>query len=104
MAVARRVIWAPAARRDLVGIWKYLAGVASEQVADSLLRKIADAVDRLIDHPYAGRPRNEIGSGLRSVLVQPHLIVYRVANATIEIVRILHERQDISSAFDEPSP
>jgi len=38
-----RVIWAPAAKRDLRDIWRYFVRVASPEVADRLLRDIRQA-------------------------------------------------------------
>jgi len=97
----RKFIWAPKARRDLIDIWKYFANAASPEIADNLLREINHAVERLREHPFSDRPRNEIAPGLRSILVHPHLIIYRPMETTVEIMRILHERQDYSAAFTE---
>jgi toxin ParE1/3/4 len=93
----RVLIWAPKARRDLVDIWKYFANAASAEVARGMLREFDRAAKRLMDYPFSGRPREDISPGLRSLLVRPHLIIYRAAGPTIEIVRVLHERRDVSS-------
>jgi len=97
----KSLAWAPKARRDLIDIWKYFAKVASHEIADDLLDEIDRAASRLRDRPYLGRLRNEIAPGLRSVLIPPHSIIYRVTDATIEISRVLHERRDFSAAFVE---
>jgi toxin ParE1/3/4 len=97
----RKLSWAPQARRDLIDIWKYFAVAASPEVADGLLRDIKIAVDRLEDHPFLGRPRDEIAKGLRSLLVPPHSIIYRVTKTKVDIARIFHERRDIPAAFAE---
>jgi toxin ParE1/3/4 len=106
MAEGRReLIWAPKARRDLIDIWKYFVKVASSEIADNLLRDIRVATDQLRDHPFSGRPRNEIANGLRSVLVHPHSIIYRVTETSVDIARILHERRDFAAAFaDDRKP
>jgi len=102
MAEARReLIWAAKARRDLIDIWKYFARTAPPEIADKLLRDIRTAAERLRDHPFSGRPRNEIASDLRSILVHPHAIIYRVTEINVEIARIIHERRDIAAAFAE---
>jgi toxin ParE1/3/4 len=95
----RKLIWAPRARRDLIDIWKYYAKLASVEVADNQLRHIDLAVDQLSRWPLSGRPREDIGQGLRSILVHPHVVIYRVTDVTIGVVRVLHERQDIPSAY-----
>jgi plasmid stabilization system protein ParE len=40
MARARRVVWAPRAKQDLVSIWRYYARVASPDIADNILLEI----------------------------------------------------------------
>jgi toxin ParE1/3/4 len=99
--VRRDVVWAAQARHDLIDIWKYFARVASPEIADKLLRDIKAAAERLREHPFSGRPRNEIASGLRSLLVHPHSIIYRVTETKVDIARILHERRDFAAAFTE---
>ena len=102
MAGARsELIWAAQTRRDLIDIWKYFARVASPEIADKILRDIGTAAERLKRHPFSGRMRNEIASGLRSLLVHPHVIIYRVADSGVEISRIIHERRDVVAAFGE---
>jgi toxin ParE1/3/4 len=97
----RKLIWAPQARRDLIDIWKYFAKAASAETADNLLRQINLAVDRVSRHPLSGRPRDDIGHGLRSILVHPHVVIYQVTDVTLEVARILHERQDIPTAYGQ---
>ena len=95
------VVWSPQAESDLLEIWEYLAREVSTEVADRRVRQIADACDQLQRFPFRGRPRDDLGPGLRSILSQPHLVFYRVARDHIEIVRILHGRRDIESVFGE---
>ena len=95
------LVWAPTARRDLVDIWFYFAGVGSPEVAERLLRDIDNTVSRLLRHPMAGRPREDIAPSLRSVLVQPYAILYRLSESAIEIVRVLHTRRDFAAAFSD---
>jgi len=93
-----RVIWSPAAKEDLIKIGRYFARVASPEIAESVLREIDRAADRLIDHPRQWRLRMDImpglKGGLRSVLVHPYTIFYQMAEDDIRIVRVLHERRD----------
>ncbi len=37
--------------------------------------------------------------GLRSVLVHPYTVFYRVTNGGVEIVRVLHERRNFPEVF-----
>ena len=83
----------------MIDIGTYFARVGSIDVADSLLREIAATARRVAERPFTGRSREELAMGLRSVLVHPHIIFYRVSERSIEIVRILHQRRDLAAIF-----
>ena len=100
-----RLVWSPAAKEDLMKIWRYFARVASPEIADGLLREIDRAADRLIDHPLQWRLRMdimpELKGGLRSVLVHPYTIFYQMGEDDIRIVRVLHERRNFGEVLSE---
>ena len=98
-AKPRHVVWAPRAKRDLADVWRYYAGVASIEIADRLLRDIDEAARRLSDNALRWRARDELMSGLRSALVHPYVIFYRIENGTVEIVRVLHGRRNFAAIF-----
>jgi plasmid stabilization system protein ParE len=100
MSPNERVTWSVSAEADLIKIWRYFARVASEQIADRLIIEIADASNRLEQNPLMGRARNEFGDDARSILVQPYTIFYRTQSGQIQIIRVLHERQDTVAIND----
>jgi hypothetical protein len=53
--------------------------------------------DRLLDDPELGKPREELIVSVRSIVIWPHVVFYRVARSKTEIVRIIHQREDIGS-------
>jgi len=95
----RRVIWAPKSRKDLQEVWRYYERVASAEIADKLLREIEAAGRRLAVNALMWRRRDEVLPGLRSVLVHPYTIFFRVHEEVVQIVRALHERRDFTKAF-----
>jgi toxin ParE1/3/4 len=95
----RAIIWSADAEHDIDGIWDYLAAQASIQVADEAVRDLFRVCDKLVNHPFLGRPRDELIVGLRSILSHPHVVLYRVSGSNIEIVRVLHQRRDIDAIF-----
>jgi toxin ParE1/3/4 len=97
MAANRRLIWAPAAQRDLRGIWHYFSQVASPEIADRLLREIDRAARRLEQFPLSGRRRDGIAPHLRSVLVHPYVVFYRATETAVEIARVLHQRRNLAA-------
>lgn len=98
----RPFIWSPEARADLADIWAYDAGVAGLQTANKVVRDIHAACRPLEDFPLAGRTRDELRRGLRSLAVRPHVVLNRVVDGTAEIVRVLDGRRDLDEIFAEP--
>jgi toxin ParE1/3/4 len=99
MADLRRIVWAPRAQSDLRDIWRYFARVGSPDVADGILLDLERAAKGLAQHPFVGRPRGELAPRIRSILVHPHVLFYRVFDDTIEIARALHQRRDLATIF-----
>jgi plasmid stabilization system protein ParE len=69
----RRVVWTPTAKRDLLDIWRHYVRVASLEIADQMVREIAETGERLADRAM-WRARDEVAPGLRSVLRHPYVI------------------------------
>jgi toxin ParE1/3/4 len=97
----RPALWSPEALADLDQIWDYYAGVAGPNVADNVLREIGRVAAVIEDHPLAGRARDEIRLGLRSLAANPHVAFYRVVNGRPEIIRVLDGRRDIDEIFTD---
>ena len=93
------IIWSSGARADLSEIWNYCVKVAGRHTADKIVREIGEACRLLEDHPFGGRARNEVRSGLRSIAVNPHVVFYRVTNDVAENVRVLDGRRDLDEIF-----
>jgi toxin ParE1/3/4 len=60
-----------------------------------MLDRIGTAYEMLVRNPLAGRRRDGLGKDLRSFAVENFVIVYRPRSYGIEVVRVLHGRQDI---------
>lgn len=97
----KRVIWAPKAKQHLRGIWRYFARVASPDIADNLLRDIDRAAAGLDERALQWRARDDVMPGLRSVCAHPYTVFYRVTDASVEIVRVLHGRRNFPPNFFE---
>lgn len=92
-------VWSPEAVHDLDGIWDYYQRVAGRSTAENIIRRIGEIVATIEDHPFAGRERNELRPGLRSLAAKPYVIFYRVKRDLPAIVRILDGRRDIEEIF-----
>jgi toxin ParE1/3/4 len=92
------------AQQDLRGIWRGMAEFGSLENADGVLQVIQKKFKMLVQFPSSGRTREELGEGLRSFPARDYMIFYRIGEAQVEIVRVIHGRRDIESIFaDEES-
>jgi toxin ParE1/3/4 len=89
-----------AAEAELLEIWTYLYEQSqSEQSAEKVLREIAAQCSLLVDFPYMGRSREELGRGYRSFPVGRYVIFYRLIAEGIEISHVLHGAQDVTHIY-----
>jgi toxin ParE1/3/4 len=85
------IVWRSGASADLVEIISYIAE-RNPQAAAKLKAAIEDAVVPLAEHPYLYRPGRV--SGTREIVVHPnYIVVYQVGLEQIEVVAVLHARQ-----------
>jgi toxin ParE1/3/4 len=100
MGRARRtLVWSPEADNDLLDIWAYLAEEASSEIADRQIESVYNRAQALTRSPFVGRRRDELIVGVRSVLLQPYVLFYRVSDLSVEIVRVVHGRRDLKRIF-----
>ena len=86
------------ARRDLIDIWRHVAG-GDERAADRLLDDIDARCRELAEHPRLGPRREDVRPGLRHLVVEPYVVLDRVAGDGVEIVRVVHGRRDLQGLF-----
>lgn len=46
------------------------------------------------DNPEMGSLHDDVGQEVRAMLVEHHVVYYRILANSIEVLRILHERMD----------
>ena len=100
-ATKYELFWSPESEQDLLDIWAYSARTWSLEIADNRLEAISASCERLAQSPFLGRARDELRKGLRSVVVHPHVVFYRIVDGTVEIVRVLHGGRDLDAIFAE---
>ena len=88
------LVISPIARDDLKKIYPYGAMNWGASRASSYLDSLKNHFWSLSEHPKMGIERDELLSAMRSLAVSSHIIFYRTKRQKIEIVRILHARQD----------
>jgi toxin ParE1/3/4 len=92
--VANKFRKAPQADADLDSIWEFIAS-DSIRSADKQIGRIGEIFELLVENPLAGRERRELRSGLRSFPVGNYVIFYIPLSDGVEIIRVMHGRQDI---------
>jgi toxin ParE1/3/4 len=95
----RRLIWSDDAQDDLLSIWRYGADEWSPTIADEHLEDIDHTCQLLTEAPDLGKTRDDLVIGVHSIPLAPHTIYYRLSGGGIEILRVLHEREDIRTIF-----
>src|SRR4030081_1535141 len=70
------ILWSPEALDDIDHLWDYYARAAGPVTADKIIREIAKVVTTIDDFPLAGRMRDEIRPGLRSLTVTPQIVPF----------------------------
>lgn len=85
----------PGAESDLEDLFDYISHHSSRTRAVAYVQHLQDACMALCEHPYRGRSREDLSSGLRSISVAGRaIIVYRVADDVVEIVHIYYAGRD----------
>jgi toxin ParE1/3/4 len=71
----------------------------NEAAADRTIDDITGKCDMLLEFPYIGRRRSELGDEYRSLPIGNYVLFYRVTEVEIEISRILHGSRDLTGVF-----
>ena len=87
------------ADNDLFQIWRESREQWGSRQADKYLNELESCFIELSQHPKLGRARPEIRQGYRSIPKNKHLIFYRQHRGIIEIIRVLHQRMEITEHF-----
>jgi toxin ParE1/3/4 len=87
------IIWTRPARRDLRSQVFNLAE-RNPAAARKLQAAVREAVERLADYPNRGRPGRYEGTRELVIVDWPYIVIYRVMEASLRILRVLHGAQD----------
>ena len=91
---AHQLVIAPAAKNDLRDIYQYGLPQWGQAQSDSYLVAIKDLFWSLTEQALMGIERPELLPDARSLAIQSHTVFYRVTANKVEIMRVLHSRQD----------
>ncbi len=91
---AHQLVITPAAKTDLKDIYQYGLRQWGQAQSDSYLENLKEHFWSLTEQPLTGVKRSELLPDARSLPVESHTLFYRVTPDTVEIIRVLHGRQD----------
>lgn len=84
----------PQAEADLENIWHFGAAEWSPVRADQYIDALVAVFDLLLAMPGIARERTEFTPPVRIHPTGPHLVIYRIEDNCLHIVRVLGGRQD----------
>jgi len=96
-------IRSPHADADLESIWYYVASETGNlELADRVIDSITDRFLLLAKYPNIGRRRDDdLRPGLRSFPAGEFIIIYRVRNEEVLILRVLRGRRNIQALLGQ---
>ncbi|WP_028222682.1 type II toxin-antitoxin system RelE/ParE family toxin [Paraburkholderia oxyphila] len=93
-ARGRQVRLTPLAESDLEEIWRYTFSQWSKDQADSYHRDLISTIEALACGIKVGRICT-VRDGYWLYTAGSHVIFYREAAHTLDVIRILHQRMDV---------
>jgi toxin ParE1/3/4 len=91
----------PEARADLDEIWNYTADTWNIAQAETYMLSLDSTMKLLATHPTLGRSLSGIREGYFKFPASSHLLIFRITNEAIEVVRILHKSSDVERQMGE---
>jgi toxin ParE1/3/4 len=89
---------APEVEAELDEIWSYLAiESGAADVANRLVNSITNRFFLLSKHPYLGRRRDDLRSGLRSLSVGGYVIIHPLEGRDVLVLHVVHGRRDLKT-------
>ena len=87
------------ANSDIEGIVLYIFDL-NPVAAHHFLDTFEETCELLAGHPLIGRPRPELGEGLRSFPVGNYLIFYTMASDGINVARVIYGGRNLPAVFE----
>ena len=92
--MSNQLVISPLAQDDLRDIYQFGLHNWGQAGASRYLQALKERLWVLTEQPLIGVECPELLSGVRSIPVESHIVFYRVRHREVEIIRVLHGRQD----------
>ena len=94
----KRLVFSPAATKDIDAIWDFTADRWNPDQADRYTDAIQETCEALAAGTRRGRPV-PVRKGYLKCAVGSHMIYFRDRGERVEIMRVLHQRQDVDQGL-----
>ena len=92
-----RLRWTEQAVEQLAAIAEFIS-ISSPVYAEQVVQRVTQRFDQACRFPESGRAVPEFDrADVRELIEPPYRLVYRIREHTIEVVAVLHGRQDLGS-------
>lgn len=88
------------ASRDLVEIVDYFANTNIES-GERFIQEFEKKCKNIVNFPSMGRSYEDIAPFLRRIPIDVHIILYKVIDEEITIVRVVSGKRDLKSLFSD---
>ena len=92
----------PKARQDFIDILRYTGETWGRDQLSLYRDKIVRAFQTIRNNPRIGHRRHDLPSTYLAYLAGSHVVIYRIDNHGIGIVRILHQRMSLPRHLFSP--
>lgn len=92
----RRIRLTPAARKDLSSIWDFTEERRGHEQSEIYLSELRAAIERIAVDPRRGQTCDDVRRGYRRYGIGSHHIFYVVGSDSVDVIRILHQRMDLT--------
>ena len=86
---------------DLINIQNYTYDQHGESKWYEYGTDLDKGMTQLLEHPFSGHARDDIPRGYQASTVREHVMIYRVEDKTIYLVRILHGKMNFTFQFSK---
>lgn len=97
------ITFSPAAEADLENIWDHSAANWGPDQADRYTDEVREACRDLAYGIKRARPV-DVRKGYMKYAVGAHMIYFRDLGERLEVIRVLHQKQDVTSNLPNRSP
>jgi len=84
---------------DLISIQNYTYSAHGENQLNKYEALLDKAMQHMLNYPISGHERDDIPNGYLAWNVGEHVMIYRIDEPIIYLVRVLHGRMDFTFQF-----